>query len=276
MKEKKLNKLLSIKVSDDERHTIFNICGAKIKIKREPKNNEKIYIACKQIQTKLSMPDDICRINNIKFYVPNYPLDTIQKCIVDKSEFYENDILKELEKYIPTNAVIIDIGTNIGNHSIYWATQLNPKQIYAFEPIDTTFKILEKNIALNNLEETIKPYNIGLSDEKSTAIISEYSNDNIGGTSITKCTDKKGLSIKVDTLDNIKIPETKIDFIKIDVEGHEILVLKGAEETLKKHKPLIFIEIFPDNFTTVNDLLTNYGYKIKKTYQDNNYLFEHI
>lgn len=273
---KNFNNLLSIKISDDERHTIFNICGAKIKIKRNTKNNDDIYRVCKQIQTKLSMPDDICRINNIKFYVPNYPLDTIQKCIVDKSEFYENDILKELGNYIPENAVIIDIGTNIGNHSIYWATQLKPKQIYAFEPIDTTFKILEKNIALNNLEKIIKPYNIGLSDEKSAAKISKYSNDNIGGTSITKCSDKKGLSLEVDKLDNINLPETKIDFIKIDVEGHEILVLKGAEQTLKKYKPLIFIEIFPENFEQVNELLTNYGYKIQKRYKYSNYLFEHI
>lgn len=258
-------------ISKERKHNVIKILGLKCKFKR--KNfNEDIYEMCHQIITKLSLPDSIIRLNNIKFYVPNYPLDTIQRWIVDKSEFYEEYLLKQLESIIPNNAVICDIGSNIGNHSLYWASNMQIKKIYAFEPVDTTYNILEKNIKINNLENIIKPFNIALSDEKGLGIINIYSNDNIGGTSIKKSNKNNG-GIKIDKLDNIKIIEEKLDFIKIDVEGHELLTLKGAKQTINKYKPLIFIEIFPENFDEINKLLLSYQYKLKQKFCDNNYLF---
>ena len=224
-------------ISKDQKHKVIKILGVKCKFRRR-NFNEDIYEMCHQILTKLSLPDNIFRLNNTKFYVPNYPLDTIQRWIVDKSEFYEEELLKELEHIIPNDAVICDIGANIGNHSLYWASNMQIKKIYAFEPVDTTYNILEKNIKINNLENIIKPLNIGLSDEKGTGIINIYSNDNIGGTSIKKSNKNNG-GIKIDKLDNIKIIEEKLDFIKIDVEGHELLALKGAKQTINKYKPLI-------------------------------------
>lgn len=258
-------------ISKDQKHKVIKILGVKCKFRRR-NFNEDIYEMCHQILTKLSLPDNIFRLNNTKFYVPNYPLDTIQRWIVDKSEFYEEELLKELEHIIPNDAVICDIGANIGNHSLYWASNMQIKKIYAFEPVDTTYNILEKNIKINNLENIIKPLNIGLSDEKGTGIINIYSNDNIGGTSIKKSNQNNG-GIKIDKLDNIKIIEEKLDFIKIDVEGHELLALKGAKQTINKYKPLIFIEIFPENFEELNKLLLSYQYKLTQKFCDNNYLF---
>lgn len=259
--------------SNDNCHTVIKILGIKFKFKHKNNFDEDINKMCRQILTKLSLPDNIFRLNNIKFYVPNYPLDTIQRWIVDKSEFYENDVLKELEDYIPEDAVICDIGANIGNHALYWASNMKVQKIYAFEPVDTTYKILETNIKINNLENIIKPFNIGLSDEKGYGVINIYSNDNIGGTHIKKSDNLNGEKLNIDKLDNIEIKEEKIDFMKIDVEGHELFTLKGAEQTINKYKPLIFIEIFAENSDTITKLLSSYGYTLKQTFRDNNYLF---
>lgn len=215
-------------------------------------------------------PDKIVNIGQAKFYVPNYPADLIQSYIVDRREFFENDILKELQLYIKNNAVILDIGGNIGNHCIYWAINSNAKRVYSFEPIKDTFKILQRNIEINNLSNRIKIFNIGLSDRKINGNISFYSYTDIGRTSVKQ--DPNG-SLLLNKLDNIKIEEDAVDFVKIDVEGHELEVLQGARETLLKYKPTIFIETFPNKKQKVHKYLTNLGYRLEKSFRDHNYLY---
>ncbi|MBO6055508.1 MAG: FkbM family methyltransferase [Alphaproteobacteria bacterium] len=190
--------------------------------------------------------------------------------IVDRGEFFESDILQELQPYIKKNAVILDIGANIGNHSVYWAIKSEAKRIYSFEPLEDIFKILKKNTEINGLTEKVKLFNIGLSNEKTNGSISFYNPADIGRTSL-----KQNINgnLLLNKLDNIKIKENAIDFIKIDVEGHELQVLQGARETLMKYKPIIFIESFPDKKPKVHEYLTNLGYRLEKSFRDNNYLY---
>ncbi|MBO7537542.1 MAG: FkbM family methyltransferase [Alphaproteobacteria bacterium] len=217
------------------------------------------------------MPSDkIVNINLAKFYVPNYPTDLIQSEIVDNGTFFEIDLLKELQPYIKKNAVILDIGANIGNHSVYWAVKTDAKRIYSFEPVKDFFKILQKNVEINNLTNKIKILNIGLSDKKINGTISSYDRTNIGETHVKQ--DPNG-NLLLDKLDNIKIEEDTIDFVKIDVEGHELEVLQGARETLLKYKPTIFVESFPDKKPKVHEYLTNLGYRLEKSFVGNNYIY---
>ena len=224
-----------------------------------------------QILNSLAIfPDKIINIGQAKLYVPNYPVDFIQSMIVDRGEFFESDILQELQPYIKKNAVILDIGANIGNHSVYWAIKSEAKRIYSFEPLEDIFKILKKNTEINGLTEKVKLFNIGLSNEKTNGSISFYNPADIGRTSL-----KQNINgnLLLNKLDNIKIKENAIDFIKIDVEGHELQVLQGARETLMKYKPIIFIESFPDKKPKVHEYLTNLGYRLEKSFRDNNYLY---
>jgi len=223
-----------------------------------------------RIEKKLSMPDSLWRIHNIVFYVPKYPLDVIQKAIVDDNQFFEQDILQELDNYIPENAIILDIGANIGNHTLYWAIKKNAKKIFAFEPITETFAILQKNIELNKIQNKVALFNIGLSDEKTSAAIQTFCMANTGATSINK--NGTG-NIELDYLDNINLGVDTIDLVKIDIEGHEEYALRGMAETLKKFKPKIFIEIFPRKFTAVNELLISMGYVLEKVFEHENFLY---
>ena len=209
----------------------------------------------------------IVNIGHAKFYVPNYPIDFIQSEIVNAGAFYEIGILQKLRPYIRENAVILDIGANIGNHSIYWAVKSDAKKIYSFEPVKETFKILKKNVEINELRNKIKIFNIGLSDQKIGGSISFFDSSNIGGTNIKQ--DPNG-SLLLDKLDNIKIEEDTVDFVKIDVEGHELQVLQGGRETLLKYKPAIFVET-DDN--RVHKYLTDLGYRLEKSFEGCNYLY---
>ncbi|MDD2445642.1 MAG: FkbM family methyltransferase [Clostridia bacterium] len=241
--------------------------------------------AFRYLKMRLSTKHDICRkislqnkndvwelSNGVKFYLPNFPYDLISKHIVFYNNFFELEILNSLDKYIPENAVILDIGANIGNHSVYWASR-GAKHIHSFEPILHTYNNLVKNISVNEMEKIIIPYNIGLGDAKSLGEIEKNNSTNIGGTKIKESNVSSRYSIKIERLDDIDLKEEKIDFVKIDVEYFEPKTLAGMQETIKKYKPSIFIEVFGRNRRFVKKFLINLGYRKPIKYESSNYLF---
>ncbi|AFI04801.1 FkbM family methyltransferase [Helicobacter cetorum] len=175
------------------------------------------------------------------------------------------------------------MGANIGNHSLYFALECQATKILAFEPIFSTFEILEKNIALNHLQNIVTPLNVGLSNKSINAKInSQYLHygqitgfylHNMGAVSLTQ--DEKG-AFKLIALDSINLKDygfERLDFVKIDVENHEIEMLEGALETLKKYRPIIFIETFENNKDRVFSILDSLGYQHTKSFPYDNYLF---
>lgn len=216
------------------------------------------------------LPKKICHVNGVRFYVPNYPRDLIQSYLVDTKQFYELDQLKRVEKYIKKGDVILDVGANMGNHSLYWANEGKAKKIYAFEPLPEAFDILKTNVEINNLQGKVIPLNIGLSSKKTNGRAFVLVDDNIGGTSISQ--DPEG-NLKLERLDDIIFDEQHIDLVKIDVEGHELYVLQGARNTLLKYKPVIYIEIWNENVVKVHDYLTKMGYILQENIAHENYLY---
>ena len=78
--------------------------------------------------------------------------------------------------------------------------------------------------------------------------------------------------VKTKKLDSFTFP--KIDFIKIDVEGHEKEVLLGGKETILKYLPKMYIEIWPKNLNYISEILKSMGYNNMKKTSSNNYLCE--
>lgn len=210
--------------------------------------------------------------NGIKFNLPHYPYDLISRQIVFYNNFYEFNILKLLDKYIPKNAIILDIGANIGNHSVYWASK-GAKSIHSFEPMLQTYRCLVKNIDLNGMDKVIKPYNIGLGNVKTAGEVSNNFANNIGATQIKEAEPNGLFNIKIERLDDIDLNEKKIDFVKIDVEYFETKTLDGMRETLKKYRPSVFIEVFARNRRFVKKFFKELGYKKPQRFAGANFLF---
>jgi len=162
-------------------------------------------------------------------------------------------------KQIP-EAICIDIGANIGNHTL--TISKNSKKVYAFEPVPFIYRVLEKNLSENNIDN-VDSYNSGLSNFCRKANIQLRDPENAGTASITENADNELKAIEIDLItgDSVLAESSKaIDFIKIDVEGHETEALQGLQETISKSHPTIVIEW--------NDERTKKGFEDNKLFQN--------
>lgn len=223
----------------------------------------------------------ICNIKGKKslFYLPLIKTDEIQRCIFFGRRYYENDYLDYLcDKWhngvIGDNlrgGILLDIGANIGNHSLYFLLERGAKYAYCFEPAKETFDILKKNMDINHLENCTKIFNAGVGAGSGSACISMSKEKNTAYTQISL--NEEG-DVKVIAIDDIGIKE-KINFIKVDVEGFELEVIKGMIKTLEKDKPIMMIEIWTKNLHEIHSVMDPMGYQFELM-EDRGYQADYI
>jgi len=154
--------------------------------------------------------------------------------------------------------VFLDIGANIGNHTIWFADYLS--SIYAFEPNPEALKLLQENVNQNRLTRKVKIFPLALSDKNGKAFFFRHNPGNLGSARIIEEDRKGALEIDVKIGDEIlnSTRSIHIDFMKIDVEGHEVEVLRGLRETIRTHRPVALIEYLKKTALKANHELTKY------------------
>jgi FkbM family methyltransferase len=173
---------------------------------------------------------------------------------VDKEIFsagvYEPDILSVIKKHLSPDSVYVDIGANIGQHTLFAAFHLNPKgKVIAFEPIPQLVTQIQESIKLNSFTN-ITLHQVACSN-KADVVILWKNPSNIGGSGFHHAdASLESIVVKTTPADKILMSEPKIDFIKIDTEGHELEVLQGLQETIKRHKPTLLVEYSPSFWGT--------------------------
>lgn len=149
-------------------------------------------------------------------------------------EVFEDGIYIEYPDFVPEqNFDVIDVGTQCGDYAIMCSRYHGCNSVTAIEPLKSNFTTLLKNIALNEISN-ISAVHAAASNEDGEFSIS-YAND-----MAFQGTGKKSEVVRKLKLDHLGIK--KVDLIKIDVEGFEYDVLKGALETIKTNKPKIILE----------------------------------
>lgn len=164
---------------------------------------------------------------------------------------YEGATQNYIEKFVNSDAVCFDIGANIGLMTLNFAKKVGPKgQVLVFEPHPEISKVLLANIERNNLSDRVQIFKCGLSDVNGSGTLNTFDENwtNRGMSSLVSSGSgalEKKIEIPLITLDRFvddhKI--TKIDFIKIDIQGAELLFLKGARKTLNQLAPCLIMEI---------------------------------
>mgnify|MGYP001574666303 FL=1 len=153
---------------------------------------------------------------------------------------YESEERKLFEKVIGKGDVVFDVGSHVGFYALLASKLVGEEgKVFAFEPLPRNIKYLKEHIKINN-GKNIDVIEVAVSDREETAFL-----ENEGDGSCAKIVKNKGFEIKTVVLDSLvksgKLPAPNI--IKIDVEGAEFSVLKGAAFILKKYGPAIFLSI---------------------------------
>ena len=138
--------------------------------------------------------------------------------------------------------VVLDIGANIGNHTMAFATVAS--RVHAFEPIPYIHSLLRQNVEQNALGN-VTLHALALSDLDDEAVIHMVTNGNYGASSFDQRNgDTEAVSVQRRRGDALlaELGVGRVDFIKIDVEAHEVFVLRGLMNTLQRDRPVITME----------------------------------
>ncbi len=195
----------------------------------------------------------------------------------------KNEDKTPLYKTIQPGFLVIDIGVNFGETLLNFAKLTGSLgSVYGFEPMPFIYTKCKHNASLNNFKNIVIE-NRALSNSSEKLVINDPLNGNSGGTFVSKITSSSDnkITINATTLDDYANEKkfSKIDFIKIDVEGYESNVLLGALNVIKKFKPILYIEICDENLKRAGssaiklmELLLHYKYEVRKS--DNGVLLD--
>lgn len=144
-----------------------------------------------------------------------------------------------MSRYLNQESLYVDVGTNIGYHAVA-VNHFIGCNVIGFEPHPHHFAVVAHNVKDRN----IVIYNAAASNKTGTIHIADFDESEIGNYGeVSKNND--GVEVQSIKLDDLKLETCTV--IKIDVEGHELNVMKGASRTIKKHRPVIFFEALQEN-----------------------------
>ena len=177
---------------------------------------------------------------------------------------YERELLELIGRIVTPDDVVYDVGANIGYHTLQFATAASSGTVYAFEPLASARKTLERNVAVNGAR------NIVVVDR---AVAGRSGDVLLGRTSHY---DQAAIDWAGAGNVTIRCPATSLDdfvaaghppptVVKIDVEGAEVEVLSGSKRCLERYRPLVICETHGDQpARDVFAILTRHGYALFK------------
>jgi FkbM family methyltransferase len=197
-------------------------------------------------------------------YLLYNPNDTYVGRSVEHYGDYQREELKFFSDYVKPGDTVLDIGANIGTHTLWFANRVGSKdegRVLAFEPQRLVYQTLCANMALNSVVcVDCKHMGVGSAQKiVKVPILDPDVENNFGGLSIKE--QDQGEDVAVVPIDHINL--SRCDFIKIDVEGMEPEVLMGGLKTIYNHKPVIYMEVDRgENTPLVAEIMDSLGYEM--------------
>jgi FkbM family methyltransferase len=226
------------------------------------------------------------RISFFQTSIGNYflPTDVSTDIIVNDikaGKIFEEEIVNAAKEYITEDSTVLDVGANFGQMTLLFSELVGERGcVFTFEADDFVFWLLEKNIAANNRRNIIS---IGKavydkSDQEMFYPLPTFERFGSYGSYGLDPKAEDGRKVKTIAIDDLNI-QTPISFMKIDVQGSDLFVLRGAIETIKKHQMPIIFEYekqFDQEFNTSLDDYLEFvdliSYRVEKIINSINFL----
>jgi len=214
----------------------------------------------------------LIQVQEHKMYVNLADMGSVTQSLL-KSGVYDSMMTKTIKNTVKPGMVAVDIGAHIGYFTLIMAKYVGKSgSVYAFEPASNNFALLQRNILENNYQN-IKPFQLAVSDKVGERTLFVSANSHGSNSFVPNhVINASPIKVKVINLNSFfKGYKGRLDFIKIDVEGAELAVLKGMSGIIKKNPNLIIICEFAQHTlrsfgSKPVDLLRNlvsYGFKIR-------------
>ena len=184
--------------------------------------------------------------------------------------FHEPKVKEFLASHFKAGNVFVDVGANAGAYSLRALSR--GMKVFSFEPNPENVRLLKRNAALNDLSIEVFDYALGESEGRAK-LSQNGATSRIGG-------EIEGMEVAVRTLDSLQLP--KVDLLKIDVEGYELEVLRGARRTLERCHPAMMIEmhhwIGAESEAEIFNILLDTGYRFEylDTYNQGRHLIARV
>jgi FkbM family methyltransferase len=166
---------------------------------------------------------------------------------------HEADVIRVFRTFLTQHSVVLDIGANFGLYTALTASIVrNHGRLYAFEGNPGVFDCLQRTIIANNLyfKPNIVAANVLVSDQSGRGVLRYSAHLPCGGT-MSDVTFAEGheraVEVDMTTIDEFLPSDLAVDLVKIDVEGHEPLVLRGMEKTIARSPDIRLIIEFADH-----------------------------
>lgn len=189
--------------------------------------------------------------------------------LATRLSLYEPRHFKFLSGFLKPGMVALDVGAHLGAYTGWLAKMVKPNgSVLAFEPNPDAFAVLKRNFGDN---PAIQLYQLALGDKEDDHV--QFEVPRLYGLlpepalgSLKKFPKEAGFTVVLRTLDGLKLEIGRLDFIKVDVEGSELLFLAGAKETILRYQPLIMFEEndMPRQFPWHQKLAHEINYRLYK------------
>lgn len=165
---------------------------------------------------------------------------------------YDYDIITCLSACLEPGSNVLDVGANVGFYSIPFGQHLKNigGKVYAFEPVRRNYDRLSENILLNGLASTVQPFNVALGEKEGSIQMALDDKNGASTGNAVICDNNLDSSLKPNQIANVVPLDALFDagkvdrcaLIKVDIEGAEVLFLKGAIKYLSEYRPIIYGE----------------------------------
>jgi FkbM family methyltransferase len=215
-----------------------------------------------------------------KYYLPSKAYQDLIANAIKNNRIFDIEIFEVAKKYIKPGTAVLDVGSNFGQMAILMSKLTGEKGVvHAFDADDFVYEILTKNIKENSTN--IIPHYGAVHDKGNETLffpVQDFERFGTYGSYGIDYVNNKGRAVKTIKIDDIHF-DLPVSFMKIDVQGGDLFALKGATQTIAKHKMPIIFEYeysFEEElnlcFQDYIDFVHSINYKFHKVINGQNFL----
>lgn len=217
-----------------------------------------------------------------KYYLPRDAVGDVVALAIRSDQVYDAEIVDVARHYVKPGTAVLDVGANFGQMSLLFSELAGERgKVYSFDADDFVYEILTKNIEANGRQDRIVPVFGAVHDEPARTLYFPEQDfvrfDSYGSYGIDYNA-SSGRAVPSITIDSLDIREP-VSFMKVDVQGGDLLAMRGAVRTIARHRMPIVFEYeyrFEDEyglcFQDCVDFVSSIDYRFHKVINGQNYL----